>query len=79
MIDALAGCMAASVRTELDMFDWSGCWPVIDSDGRLTGAISEGGEEWTIVDISDGGTITPNGNDFAIGEDDFVWEIDGDE
>lgn len=64
MIEALAGRPAWQVRDELNMFAWDLCWPVIDRDGKLTGAIYETSGDHETVDCENG-VITP-GNDFAI-------------
>lgn len=33
-----------------DPFSWAGFWPVIDRDGRLTGEVTEGDEDYCNVD-----------------------------
>ena len=47
------------IRTELDQYDWTDIWPVVDRDGCLTGEFSEGDEPGVVhVDCHDDGTVT---------------------
>ena len=61
VIGVLAGLPYEEAREILDVFDWSGYWPVVNGNGLLTGAISEGLEMGTdclvVVDCGPDGIV----------------------
>jgi len=62
---ALRGERYDEVRCELnvDDLDWTGCWPLVDDEARLTGDVIECEEtaEYEIVDVINGVIVRHDG------------------
>lgn len=56
-IQHMAGRHYNECRTLIQSLDWDGWYPVVDSDGILTGGVADARHDLDIVDIADDGSV----------------------